>query len=165
MDISGRYIRVNEICNATARVSEEDRSKLLTIECGNDEDLRSSRTVVHRIVRSKVFWMTSGFGKRPAPSLPPFIRQDGPLHYQLFEELARAHVCCDRRADTQSRSRHRVEVLPPAAEQRPQRRRRFRQEARRRPRVNHPYIVTIHDINTTPDGFIYSRWSRWKENA
>jgi eukaryotic-like serine/threonine-protein kinase len=159
MDISpDRYRRVKEICNALLDAPEEERSKLLTSECGNDKDLRSEvERLFTGIVRSKGFLDERPFAASPlAPPLPSLMIGTTVAHYQILEEIGKGGMGVVYRArDTHLDRDVALKILPPARNSDPERRRRFVQEAKSASSLNHPYIVTIHDINTTPDGVIY----------
>lgn len=71
------------------------------------------------------------------------------LHYRIESQLGQGGMGVVYRAlDTKLRRPVAIKVLPPDAVADPARKKRFTQEARAASALNHPNIVTIHDINT-----------------
>jgi formylglycine-generating enzyme required for sulfatase activity/dienelactone hydrolase len=69
-------------------------------------------------------------------------------HYRLEEEIGRGGMGVVHRAvDTRLGRTIAIKMLPPEATADPDRHRRFVQEARAASALNHPHIVTIHDID------------------
>src|SRR5687768_7288347 len=69
-------------------------------------------------------------------------------HYKLQDEIGRGGMGIVYRAvDSRLGRTVAIKVLPPEATADPVRRRRFIQEARAASALNHPHIVTIHEVD------------------
>jgi serine/threonine protein kinase/TolB-like protein/lipoprotein NlpI len=143
-----RYQEVGRLCRAALKLEPAQRAAYLGAACG-DEDVR-------REVESLLGYETEGFLDQPPleliahalaedSSIPQLGEQCG--HYRLLSLLGKGgmgkvYLAHDPRLERQVA----IKMLPAEFTTDAERVRRFEQEARAASALNHPNIITIHEI-------------------
>ena len=148
---SDRWHQIEELYHAALRLDANQRASFLESACNGDADLR--REVESLLVSDQ---QAESFLESPvlevaaqamAAQDPPSLvgRLLGP--YQILSVLGAGGMGEVYKAkDTRLNRTVAIKVLPPDKTSDPERKRRFVQEARAASGLNHPSIITIHDI-------------------
>jgi serine/threonine protein kinase len=148
-----RWEQVEKLCQEALELEESRRAAFLTEACAGDEDLR-------REVESLLKFDTRGdrFIEEPAlAKVAHLIADENPelmigqqiSSYQIHSLLGAGGMGVVYQArDTRLKRFVAIKVLPPDRVSDPERKRRFIQEARAASALNHPNIITIHDIGS-----------------
>src|SRR5688500_17372822 len=151
MKPSERWQEVKEILHPALEMGAAERAYFLDQKCGNDAELR-------REVES-LLAANDNAGERfesPAVELMAPVMADEPIdgmvgkslaHYELIAKIGAGgmgEVYLAR--DQQLHRKVALKVLPAYFTQDPDRLRRFQQEARAASALNHPNIITVHEI-------------------
>jgi serine/threonine protein kinase len=169
-----RWRRIDEIYNAALEQRPEDRDAFVEQACAGDEPLRSE--IEDLLARKSE---AGSFLDFPAMDVAArdlaADRASGPedlagrtiAHYRIEEKIGEGGMGVVFRAhDTHLNRPIALKVLPPGLIADPERRHRFVQEARAASALNHPNIVTIHDIDQAGDiHFIAMEYVRGKTLA
>src|SRR5499426_877163 len=149
-----RYHQVNQLFHEALERAGEDRADFLTIACGGDESLR---VAVERMLVARE--QAGSFLNEPAfysGSNPLIEKHSDSLigsvigHYQLLSKLGEGGMGEVFLAQDERLGRRvALKVLPAEFTSNRDRLRRFEQEARAASALNHPNIITIHEIGQT----------------
>jgi predicted ATPase/predicted Ser/Thr protein kinase len=152
-----RYQRIGELYEAALKVEAGRRNEFLCRACSGDERLqREVEALLAAGEKADSFMEKSALdiskelmGSLPTPA--PAQRQFG--HYQVLSLLGRGGMGEVYLAqDTKLGRKVAIKLLPAEYTLNPERVRRFEQEARAASSLNHPNIITIHEIGSTGDG-------------
>src|SRR5438270_13914453 len=132
---SHRPDKISQIYSAARDLDKEKRDAFLTTSCGEDSSLRAE---VERLLAQRENTST------------------GPLeeiaHYRLIEKLGEGGMGIVYRAfDTRLDRFVAIKLLPPDKVASAERKFRFVQEAKSASSLNHPKIITVHDIGSVGD--------------
>ena len=142
---------VGRIFDAAAALRPEERSSFLDQACGENEAVRREVQALFKIEDRAGDFLNGGALEDAAKVLakeePPSLAGKSLGHYEVVSligsggmgEVYRAHDVALKREVA-------VKVLPTTFSQNADRLRRFKQEARAASALNHPNIVTIHEI-------------------
>jgi serine/threonine protein kinase len=142
---------VGRIFDAAAALRPEERSSFLDQACGENEALRREVQALFKIEDRAGDFLNGGALEDAAKVLakeePPSLAGKMLGHYEVISligtggmgEVYRAHDVALKREVA-------VKVLPSSFSHNADRLRRFKQEARAASALNHPNIVTIHEI-------------------
>lgn len=146
-----RYKKVGQLYRAALEVEPERRAAFLAEACGGDEALRQE-------VESLLGYETQRTGLIDQPALEVAARDlveeqgDSPIglslgHYQILSPLGRGGMgVVYLGEDSRLRRKVAIKLLPPAFTADRERLHRFEQEARAASSLNHPNIITIHEV-------------------
>ncbi len=157
-----RYQRVGEIYLAALELPPEARSDFLTRSCGSDSELRrevESLLEAHRdaegVLAGKIAGVVAEAAARQAAPSPVGLRLG---RYRILSPLGRGGMGEVFLAeDPQLGRKVAIKLLPSAFTHDAERVRRFEREARAVSALNHPNILTIHEIGraSTPEGDLH----------
>lgn len=152
-DAPGRWDRVKQVFQSALERSPETRPSFLTEACGDDRSLRGE---VESLLRAHE--EAGSFGDRPAVegvTGRPLQRGDHLGPYDIVE-LAGAGGMSDvyRARDAKLGRDVAIKVLPPIFTSDADRLARFAREAHTLASLNHPHILTVHDVGAL-DGCQY----------
>ena len=148
-----RWEQVEKLCQSALELEESQRKAFLEEACSGDDELR-------REVESLLRFDRHGeqFIEQPAIDVAAkMIAQEKPESlvgqqigsYQILSLLGAGGMGVVYQArDTRLKRSVAIKVLPADRVSDPERKRRFAQEARAASALNHPNIITIHDIGT-----------------
>jgi eukaryotic-like serine/threonine-protein kinase len=146
-----RWQQIEKLCQSALELEESRRTAFLEKACAGDKELR-------REVESLLKFDTRGdqFIEQPAMEVAAkMVAQEKPEllvgqqlgSYQIVSLLGAGGMGVVHQArDTRLKRLVAIKVLPPDRVSDPERKRRFIQEARAASALNHPNIITIHDI-------------------
>jgi serine/threonine protein kinase/TolB-like protein/Tfp pilus assembly protein PilF len=152
--------RLEELFDAARRLDPPAREAFLVVACGGDETLLEelrSLLRAHDDAGSFIEPAVTAVEARPSgpvggePSEPPEGLRPGTRlgPYEIVAGLGKGGMGEVYRArDTRLGREVAVKVLPSALLSNPDRLRRFEEEARRASSLNHPNILTVHDVGT-----------------
>jgi Tol biopolymer transport system component/predicted Ser/Thr protein kinase len=148
-----RWKQIDQILQQVLSQPPANREPFLDQACAGDEDLR--REVESLIEHDQ---QAGSFINSPAPGA---ITQEHPekshadfvgrtlLHYRIVEKIGEGGMGMVYRAEDSHLKRSvAIKLLPPASMTDPERKKRFIHEARAASALNHPNIITIHDISS-----------------
>ncbi|HVN79193.1 MAG TPA: protein kinase, partial [Terriglobia bacterium] len=151
--MTDRWEQVEKICQSALELEESQRAAFLDEACAEDEELR-------REVESLLQFDTRGkrFIEQPAVEVaakmmarekPESLIGQQISSYQILSLLGAGGMGVVYKAcDTRLNRSVAIKVLPQDQVIDPERKRRFIQEARAASALNHPNIITIHDIGS-----------------
>ena len=137
-----RWQRIKELFEEVTEREPADRSAFLQEACGGDEALREE---VESLLAEE--GRAGDFMKDPVVGAPESFVGTTILHYKVVEKLGEGGMGVVYKARDSRLDRFvALKVLPLGMMADPERKRRFVQEARAASALNHPNIITIHDI-------------------
>jgi serine/threonine protein kinase len=148
--MTDRWQQVEKLCQEALELQESERGAFLEKACAGDKELR-------REVESLLKFESSGDGFIEAPALevaakmvavePHSLIGQHLDCYQILSLLGAGGMGVVYEArDTRLKRRVALKLLPADRVSDPERKRRFIQEAQAASALNHPNIITIHDI-------------------
>ncbi len=140
-----QWARIKEVFGAAREVAPEERPAYLDNACGMDESLR--REVERLLAEPQDSWLES-----PVETAPPPELSEGQMlgRYRVETKLGQGGMGAVYKAhDLVLRRAVALKVLPAWRFADPESKQRLMQEARAASALNHPHIVTIHDIDQT----------------
>jgi serine/threonine protein kinase len=137
--------RIMALVRECAELDAEERAGLLDAECNGDGELRSA-----------VEALLAEDGQATGAYLgPQHLKKALPDHYRLIDMIGSGGMAEVFLAeDTRLKRKVAIKFLNDAFRRDPERMKRFNQEARSASALNHPNIITIHDIGEQ-DGIQY----------
>ena len=147
-----RWEQINRLYYAALEIEEKERPSFLQEACKEDAELRSevqSLLAMHEQADSFLGKPAVEEVARHLKQEPPSLagRQLGP--YQVLGVIGAGGMGVVYKArDTHLDRLVAIKVLPPEKVADPERKRRFVQEAKAASALNHPNIITIHDIGS-----------------
>jgi serine/threonine protein kinase/Tol biopolymer transport system component len=146
--------QVDKIFQAAIELGPEERAAFLDSSCGGDEELR-------REVESLISSDLEGLSLIDAPAFETAVGLFASEHLQAGQRLGHYQIVSLLGAggmgevylaeDTELGRKIAIKVLPVEFTKNKERLRRFRQEARAASALNHPNILTIHQISQIED--------------
>ena len=155
-----RWSKIESIFHKALEADESRRSAVIEESCGGDEELRREveSLLAHQSDSASFIEQPAFAGQITTHSAGPVTAADAPRldlkgvavgHYQILEEIGVGGMGQVFRAlDTRLHRTVAIKVLPSQHVADPDRKRRFLQEARAASKLNHPNIVTLHDMAT-----------------
>jgi len=149
MDLQ-RENRIRALGRTCASMTEKEREDYLRIACDGDEELREA-VEKYLEIGSATVEITDGTGD---------LSRSVPQHYQLIRKIGSGGMADVYLAeDTRLKRQVAIKFLNNEFRKDPERMRRFTQEARTASALNHPNILTIHDIGDADENqFIVSEF-------
>jgi serine/threonine protein kinase len=151
-----RFSRVEQIYHQTLERPEEERRAFLAQACDGDDDLRREAEELLSFDNKAGSFIESPAVNVAARALAGKAEQGKKidlvgqtiLHYRVLEKIGEGGMGIVYKAlDTRLQRQVAIKVLPPEIIGDRERRRRLVQEARAASALNHPNIITIHDID------------------
>jgi len=156
-----RWQQIRQIYNSALEREPEQRAAFLDQACAGDRSLRSELTSLlaqegrpeglfdSPALDAAAKALASDQSQEPRPDLTGQTLS----HYRILDKIGEGGMGVVYRAeDTRLKRAVALKLLPPGRLSDPERKRRFVQEARAASTLNHPNIVTIHDIDQA-EGF------------
>jgi serine/threonine-protein kinase len=153
-----RWGKVESIFHKALAADESQRGAVIEESCGDDEELRREveSLLAHHSDSASFIEKPAFADEVTANSAPPGAAADAPRRdltgvsvgpYRILEEIGSGGMGQVFRAvDTRLHRTVAIKVLPSTHVADPDRKRRFLQEARAASKLNHPNIVTLHDM-------------------
>lgn len=155
-----RWNRVKDLCDLALAMDGAARHAYLAAACAGDEELRREvESLLAGGSAAAAFLESPAWNEMPRAPAP----DEGPLpsnepsslagrtlgHYRILDQIGRGGMGVVYRAhDTHLDRFVAIKVLPPGQMADPARRPRFMIEAKAASALNHPNIITIHDIGS-----------------
>ena len=153
-----RWSKVESIFHKALEADESRRSSVIEESCAGDADLRREveSLLAHHSDSASFIEKPAFAGQETTGSVGRVTAADAPRpdlkgvafgHYRILEEIGFGGMGQVFRAlDTRLHRTVAIKVLPSTHVADPDRKRRFLQEARAASKLNHPNIVTLHDM-------------------
>jgi eukaryotic-like serine/threonine-protein kinase len=150
MAVEDRWRRLNEIWQSALRLKSSRRAAFLRQRCSSDEGLRLE---IESLLGQDE--KAGDFLEPPDRPRTVDLTSRALSHYDLVEKIGEGGMGVVYKArDTHLDRFVALKLLPPEKVADPERKRRFVQEAKAASALNHPNIVTIHDIDAA-DGITF----------
>jgi eukaryotic-like serine/threonine-protein kinase len=147
-----RWNRITEIVGVAWEMSAEARAAFVAERCGNDESMRAEVESLLGQQQHQSSFLDSAFVGTLSPSTPEVTLGSLLGPYRIEEKIGEGGMGVVFRAfDTRLQRKVAVKVLRRFATEDESARTRFLQEARMAAALNHPHIVTIHDVGSSGD--------------
>ncbi len=144
-----RWQQVEKLCQAALELEESRRAAFLEDACRGDEELRREVESLLRFDRFIEEPALEVAAKMIAHEKPESLIGQQLGSYQILSLLGAGGMGVVYRArDTRLNRSVAIKVLPADKVSDPERKRRFIQEARAASALNHPNIITLHDIGS-----------------
>src|SRR5580658_6095350 len=153
-----RWSKIESIFHKALEADESRRSSVIEESCAGDAELRREveSLLAHHSDSASFIEQPAFAGQVTSTSVGPVTAADAPRpdlkgvavgHYRILEEIGVGGMGQVFRAlDTRLNRTVAIKVLPSTHVADPDRKRRFLQEARAASKLNHPNIVTLHDM-------------------
>src|SRR6202161_544141 len=153
-----RWSQIESIFHKALEADESRRSSAIEESCAGDAELRREveSLLAHHSDSASCIERPAFAGQVTTSSGGPVTAADAPRpdlkgvafgHYRILEEIGVGGMGQVFRAlDTRLHRTVAIKVLPSAHVADPDRKKRFLQEARAASKLNHPNIVTLHDM-------------------
>jgi serine/threonine protein kinase len=153
-----RWQKVESIFHKALGANESQRTSVIENSCAGDEELRrevesllahhsDSATFIEKPAFADTVMASSARSVTSAAAPRPDLKGGLVGHYRILEEIGSGGMGQVFRAlDTQLHRTVAIKVLPSMHVADPDRKRRFLHEARAASKLNHPNIVTLHDM-------------------
>src|SRR6185436_5449359 len=147
-----RWQQIDDLLDRALEHELSKRRAFLYEACGKDSELRhevESLLAAHERAGNVLSSpLLGGKTQKPADSIQTLLGQRVG-HYQILSRLGEGGMGVVYKARDQHLDRFvAIKVLPPELVADPNRKRRFAQEAKAASALNHPNIITIHDISS-----------------
>ena len=146
-----RWRQIDNLLERALELAPNQRRAFLDEACGNDGELRhevESLLTAHERAGNALSSPPAVMRQKQADSPQSLIGQSLG-HYQIVSRLGEGGMGIVYKArDTHLDRFVAIKVLPPELVADPDRKRRFVQEAKAASALNHPNIITIHDISS-----------------
>ena len=147
MDLE-RWKQVDSLLQSVLERRPEDREAFLRQACGDDHRLESEVRSLLALERKAGSFLQTPVMEADLPKTTSSLAGKTISHYRVIEKLAEGGMGTVWKARDTRLSRYvALKLLHAAALNDPERKRRFVQEARAASALNHPNIITIHDID------------------
>jgi eukaryotic-like serine/threonine-protein kinase len=155
-----RWSKIESIFHKALEADQSRRGSVIEESCAGDVELRREveSLLAHHSDSASLIEQPAFAGQVTASSVGPLTAADAPRpdlkgvafgHYRILEEIGVGGMGQVFRAlDTRLHRTVAIKVLPSIHVADPDRKRRFLQEARAASKLNHPNIVTLHDMAT-----------------
>src|SRR6202050_1483906 len=155
-----RWSKIESIFHKALEADESRRSSVIEQSCAGDAELRREveSLLAHHSDSASFIEKPAFAGQVTTSSGGLVTAEDAPRpdlkgvafgHYRILEEIGVGGMGRVFRAlDTRLHRTVAIKVLPSAHVADPDRKRRFLQEARAASKLNHPNIVTLHDMTS-----------------
>ncbi|MFN0166019.1 MAG: protein kinase domain-containing protein, partial [Bryobacteraceae bacterium] len=141
-----RWARIKEVFGAATETTAAERAAYLESACGADSDLRGE---VERLLADHATETLASPAAGVLAQVPKLTPGEMLAHYQVEAKLGEGGMGAVYRAyDTQLERQVAVKVLLPDPYADPDRKQRLMREARAASALNHPNIVTVHEIGS-----------------
>ncbi len=153
-----RYKRVDQVFQQALSQPPESVQSFLREACGGDESLRKEvASLLAQAGKSEGLFdspalevAAMALAKEQTPQPQPDLTGHTLSHYRILEKIGEGGMGVVYRAeDARLKRSVAIKLLPSDRVSDPERKRRFVKEARAASALNHPNIVTIHDIDQT----------------
>ncbi len=146
-----RWQQIDQLFNSALERRPEERAPFLDQACGSDDSLRREVESLLAYEERAVGFITTPPDEIAAEMLAaeqsPSLIGSNLSHYRILSRLGRGGMGeVFLATDTQLGRRVAIKLLPAAFTADAERVRRFKQEARAASALNHPNIITIHEI-------------------
>src|SRR5262245_57790773 len=158
-----QYRQINRICRAALEVEPADRDAYLAEACGGDGalrrevesllsyDARSAGMMDQAALEVAARAMAEEQDDAQAKSAAKFPFGQSVGHYRILSLIGKGGMGeVYLGEDSRLGRKVAIKLLPAAFTMQPERVRRFAQEARAASALNHPNIITIHEIGEAP---------------
>lgn len=147
-----RWKQVEELYHAAMERRGDGRAAYLEETCGGDADLRREvESLLNQTAGSGGFLEGQALeaaARSYVSTIAPDLSGKTLGRYEVLARIGRGGMGeVYRCRDTRLKREVALKILPPESVAEPDRRRRFEQEARAASALNHPNIVTIHDVD------------------
>ncbi|HEX2521323.1 MAG TPA: protein kinase, partial [Terriglobia bacterium] len=143
-----RWQQIDKLLERVLELEPGERRDFLDEACAGDEELRREvEALLGAHEQAGSLLSSPAFGAANQKSVPQSLLGQSFGHYQILSRLGEGGMGIVYKARDQHLDRFvAIKVLPPELVADPDRKRRFVQEAKAASSLNHPNIITLHDI-------------------